>query len=113
MPPVLHITFYKLSRSRAQNVVARNFRRGVHESHDILQLIAESIGATRLIKSRATPKPATQCLIEQPAVQQKIRGQLRSFYFNRAQEPIPPTAGYLQSGFDISRIAKSVHKATY
>src|SRR5436305_15303122 len=113
MPPVLHITFHKLSRSRAQNVVTRNFWRGVHESHDILQLIAKSVGAARLIKRRATPQPATQCLIHQPAVQQKIRGQLRSFYFNRAQDPIPITLGLLQSGCDISGIAKSVHKTAY
>jgi hypothetical protein len=47
---VLDIAFHKLARSRAQNVVARNFGCSVYEAHYILQLVAEPVGATRLIK---------------------------------------------------------------
>ena len=84
MPPVLDITFYELSCGGAQDVVAREFRRRVHKGHDILQLISESVGTARLIKSRAAPNPAAQSLVKQPAVEQNICRKLRRFHFNRA-----------------------------
>ena len=55
MPPMLDIAFDELSRGRAQNLVARDLGRGMHQRHDILQLIAESVSAARLIKSGAAP----------------------------------------------------------
>ena len=50
MPPVLDVAFHKLPRGGAQDMFARDLRRGVHQGHDILQLVAEPIGAARLIK---------------------------------------------------------------
>src|SRR5207302_1346761 len=38
MPPVLHVTFYELPRGRAQDMLASQVWRSVHEGHHILQL---------------------------------------------------------------------------
>src|SRR5438477_4233786 len=111
MPPVLDIAFHELSRGRAQNVVAREVGRGVHEGHHILQLVAEAVSAARLIKGRATPDAAAESLVKEPAVEQKIRGKLGCFYFDRAQEPVPPIAGFLECSFDVGGIAKTSHES--
>src|SRR5262245_54321058 len=68
MPPVLHIAFHELPCGRAQNVLASQVWRSVHESHDILQLISKPVSAARLIKSRTAPKSAAEGLIQQPAI---------------------------------------------
>src|SRR6266571_2354770 len=112
MPPMLDITFHELPRGRAQDVVARDIGRGVHEGHDILQLVAEAVSATRLIKGGAAPDAATERLVKQPAVEQKICGKLGCFYFNRAQEPVPPMAGFLECSFDVRGIAKATNEST-
>src|SRR4051812_21768734 len=36
VPPVLHVTLFKLSLSTSQYLLAGNIRRGVHQGHDIL-----------------------------------------------------------------------------
>src|SRR6266496_1026723 len=84
MPPVLHIAFHELLCGRAQDVLASQVWRSVHESHDILQLVSEPVSAARLIKGRAAPHSAAESLIKQPAVEQKVRGTLGCFYFDRA-----------------------------
>ena len=81
---MLDIAFHELARSRAQDLVARSVGRGMHEGHDILQLVAEAVSAARLIKGRAAPKPATEGLVKQPTIEQKICGKLRRFHFDRA-----------------------------
>src|SRR5205809_3550893 len=112
MPPVLDIAFHELSRGRAQDVVPCEVGRGVHEGHHVLQLVAESVSAARLIKGRAAPDAAAESLVKQPAVEQKIRGKLRRFHFDRAKEPIPPMPGFLEGDFDSGGIAKSFYEGT-
>src|SRR5439155_23874736 len=111
MPPVLDIAFHELSRGRAQDVVAREVGRGVHEGHDVLQLVAEAISAARLIKGGAAPNAATESLVKQPAVEQKVRGKLGRFHFDRAQEPAPPTPGFLECSLDVRGIAKTSYES--
>src|SRR5213592_1674972 len=111
MPPVLDIAFHELSRSRAQDVVPCEVGCGVHEGHHVLQLVAEAVSAARLIKGRATPAAATESLVKQPTVEQKIRGKLGCFHFDRAQEPVPPMAGFLKCSFNVRGIAKTTHEA--
>src|SRR5438067_10668903 len=110
MPPVLDIALHKLSRGRAQDVVASEVGRGVHEGHHVLQLVAEAVTATRLIKGGAAPRPAAESLVKQPAVEQKGGRKLGRFHFDRAQEPAPPTAGFLECSLDVRRIAKTSHE---
>src|SRR5260370_34184311 len=84
MPPMLDIAFHELPCGRAQDMVASQLWRGVHESHHILQLVSEPVSAARLIKGRAAPNSAAESLIKQPAVEQKVRGKLGRFHFDRA-----------------------------
>src|ERR1051325_4422005 len=69
VPPVLDIAFHELACGGAQNVAARKRGRRMHKRHHVLQLVAESVGAARLIKGRAAPDPATESLIRQPAIE--------------------------------------------
>src|SRR5205814_3917972 len=64
----------------------------------------------RLIKGGATPDAAAESLVKQPAIKQKIRGELRRFHFDRAQEPVPPMPGFLECGLDVCGIAKPIHE---
>src|SRR5260370_33770035 len=77
MPPVLDIAFHELPCGRAQNVVASQVWRGVHEGHHVQQLITAPVCATRLIKRRAAPDSPTDSLIKQPALEHKGRGKIR------------------------------------
>ena len=45
MPPMLDIALLKLPGRRAEQLLAEQFRRGMHEGHRILELIAEAVGA--------------------------------------------------------------------
>ena len=103
---MLDIAFHELPRGCAQDVVARDVGRGVRESHDILQLVAEAVRTTRLIKGGAAPDTATESLVNQPTVEQKICRKLRRFHFDRAEEPVPPKASFLKCGFDVRGIAE-------
>jgi len=59
MPPMLDIPFFKLTAGSQQQMFPRQFRPGIEKGHDILQLIAETEGAARLVKGAAPPDPAT------------------------------------------------------
>ena len=74
MPPMLNISFQELTGRAPQQVLAHQMRPGVDERHHVLQLIAETVGPARLIKPGAAPQPATQGLIQQPAVGQHVHG---------------------------------------
>jgi len=43
-------------RGGAEQMLAGQRRFGMHERHHILQLVAKSVGATRLIKPRPAPE---------------------------------------------------------
>ena len=58
VPPMLHVTFHELAPGRAQNVFARQLRSGQQQGHHVLQLIAEPIGAARLVVAGAGPDSA-------------------------------------------------------
>src|ERR1035437_2729038 len=68
-PPMLYVTLDKLPRRRAQQVLARHHRARGGESHAVLQLVTEAIGAARLVEGGSRPDAARNRLVEQPAVQ--------------------------------------------
>ena len=71
-PPMLDIALDELPPRRAQDVLAGHLGPGDRERHDVLQLVAEAVGAARLIEGRARPDAAGERLIEQPAVQHDV-----------------------------------------
>ena len=79
MPPMLHIALAELTRRAQQQMLAHQLRLGMDERHRVLQLIAETEGAARLIESAARPHAARQRLIEQPAIGQDIERSGRAF----------------------------------
>src|SRR6266403_1722739 len=56
MPPMLDIAFAKLMRGGTEKMLTDQGRLGVHQCHHVLQLIAEAIRTTGLIKARAPPE---------------------------------------------------------
>ena len=86
---MLHIPFAELMRGGAQQMLAREGRFGMHQRHHVLQLVAESVGPAGLIKPGAAPQPATQGLIQQPAVGQHVHGRIGSFDLHRAEGSLP------------------------
>ena len=58
MPPMLDIPLLELPARCQQDLVARQVGAGVKERHDVLQLIAKTEGAARLVKSGASPDAA-------------------------------------------------------
>src|ERR1700733_158130 len=101
MPPMLHVAFGELPRGRCKNVLAGELRGGINERHAVLQLIAKAKRAARLIQRGSAPESAAERLIEEPAVQQKIDGQDRRLYLQRAERSIPPPARRVERFFHV------------
>src|ERR1700732_4957980 len=91
MPPVLHITFDELSAGGAQQMLAYQFALGDRESHNILELVPEAIGAAGLIESRPGPNTAGQSLVQQPSVQEQIHRGLRRRDLYGVEQVVPKT----------------------
>ncbi len=96
MPPVLHVSFEELPGRGRQNVRSRKVRREVKERERILQLIAISERAARLVQRGAAPESAAQRLVGQPAIQQKIDGEQRGAYLQRSESIVPPATRFRQ-----------------
>ena len=60
---MLHIAFQELAGREQQQVLAHQVRPGVDERHHVLQLIAETEGAPRLVEAAAGPKAAPESLV--------------------------------------------------
>ncbi len=77
-------------RAAARSRCSRVSRRLRHrERHHVLQLVAEAVGAARLVERRARPDPAGQRLVEQPAVQQDVHRPIRRLHLHRAEDVVP------------------------
>ena len=107
MPPVQHIPRLKLVVRRAQNMLARQPRRGMNQGHHILQLIAKAKGTAGLIEARTPPDAAGQTLVEQPAVQQQIHGRVWGVNLHRAQQHIPLAVDCLPGFFHLGRVLEA------
>ena len=86
---MLHIAFAELTRCGAEQMLAGQGRFGMHQGHHVLQLVAESVGAAGLIKPGSAPEPATQGLIQEPAVCHHVDGGIGRIDVDRAEGPTP------------------------
>ena len=60
-----------------------------HERHHVLELVAESVGAARLVEGGARPDAAGERLVEQPAVEQQVHGAVRRRHLDGAEHVVP------------------------
>ncbi len=108
MPPVLHVAFLKLVRRREQDLFARDLRTAVDERHHVLQLIAKTERAARLVERRTRPNATRKRLIQEPAIEHRIQRGVRRSHFNRAEQFIPMDQHFLKRGIHGSRLTVSV-----
>src|SRR5690606_37462400 len=86
---MLHVTFHELTRRGAQQLLACCSWHGQVEGQAVLQLIPETIGATRLVKGRSGPKPTRYGLIQKPAIQEDVHRAVGSLHLYGAQYRLP------------------------
>src|ERR1051325_2474697 len=65
----------------------------MQERQDVLQLIAEPERSARLVRTTPRPDPATERLIQQPSIDEKIERIIRCLDLNGAENLVPETAG--------------------
>src|SRR5258705_157107 len=86
---MLNVAFTELVGGGAKQMLPGQTWFGMDERHDVLKLIAETVSAAGLIEAGPAPKPATQRLIEQPAVGHDVHGWIGSFDLHRGERAIP------------------------
>jgi hypothetical protein len=69
-----HVTRLKLMTRRPQDLRPHQFGPGMDQGHDVLQLIAEAIGAAGLVERRAPPHTTGEGLVEQPTIEHQVHG---------------------------------------
>src|SRR3990170_931118 len=89
MPPMLDITLLELMGCAQEEMLTHEPRLGVDERHHVLQLVAETEGAPRLVVSAAGPKTARERLVQEPAIGQDINGRVGCFHLHCAKRVIP------------------------
>ena len=65
---MLHVALRQTAVLPPQQMLACDSGRQI-QGHDVLELVAKTIGPTQLIERRARPDPANERLIEHPAIQ--------------------------------------------
>ncbi|MCY1390258.1 hypothetical protein D9M71_50740 [compost metagenome] len=86
---MLHIALGELSTGGAQQMAAGFHRVGEGQRHAVLQLVAEAIGAARLVERRPRADAAGQRLVEQPAIEQDVHRPVRRAHLHRAEQLVP------------------------
>jgi hypothetical protein len=72
-----YVPGFKLMAGRAQDMLSRYPGRSVQRRQHVLQLVTETVGAAGLIKAGPAPYTTGKVLIEQPAIEQEVRGAIR------------------------------------
>src|SRR5882672_355804 len=110
MPPMLHIAFQELMGRAAQQVLAHELGLGVDKRHHVLQLIAKTEGASRLVVSAACPQTARYGLIQEPAVGQDVEWLIGCFHLNGAERIFPILPYRIERASRGSRTPEAMHQ---
>ena len=97
---MLHVSLGKLTGRRPKNVRTRQRRIELDDRKDVLELVAKAEGASRLIKRGPRVHAATERLILQPPVHEKIHRRIRGADFNSGETAVPMLQDILTFGFD-------------
>jgi hypothetical protein len=85
----LDVALFELACRRSQDLGPRLCRSAVDQRHHILQLIAKPVRSAGLVKRRAGPHPASQDLVDQPAIDHEVDAAIGRFHVQRVQEAVP------------------------
>src|ERR1051326_6242487 len=107
MPPVLHVAFFELMLARQHDLVACDLRPAVNNGHHVLQLIAKTISAARLIERGASPDATRKSLIDEPAIEHRVQRRVGRSYFDRAEQTVPVVQHLFKRGVDVGSLAES------
>ena len=104
---MLHVTFFKLVRSREQDLFARDVRLAIDKRHHVLQLIAKTKSAAGLIESSARPHATRERLVQQPAVEHRVQCRVGCVYFDSSEQFVPVGQHAFEGGVNVSRVTES------
>ena len=85
----------------------------VHERHHVLELVAESIRAARLVDGRAAPNAAGERLIEQPSIHHHVEAGLRRLHDHRRQDSLPGSELAIELGRRLARGAVAAQELAH
>ena len=88
-PPMLHVALDELPAGGAQEMLAFEPWLEDRNSHHILDLVAEPIGAARLVIAAAGEEAAGNRLRRSPVVQEGVERIVRSTHHQAAEEILP------------------------
>src|ERR1700688_5059197 len=101
MPPVLNVPCDELAGSGSQKMLTRDSASGRRKRHNVLQLIAKSIGSAQLIEPRAGPNTAAKRLVKHPSANEQIQFTIRRLNLDRIQDLIPSGCNFSQYSIHI------------
>ena len=100
-PPVLDVALGELAAGGADQMLACQRRADRGQRHAVLKLVAESVGAARLIEGGPRPDAAGERLIEQPTVQHDVHRPVGRLDLHRAEDVLPMGAHLIQHRVEI------------
>src|SRR5208282_193345 len=110
MPPMLDTAIAKLTGRAEEQVLTKKVWLGMDKRHHVLQLVAETEGAPRLVECAPPPKTARESLVDEPAVSQDVEGLVGCFHLHRAKRVLPVLPNRFERVMGGSRFAKTTHQ---
>jgi hypothetical protein len=98
---MLDVARGELAGGGAEQVLARQVRPRERERHSVLQLVAEAVGAARLVEARARPDPTGERLVEQPAVQHQVERAIGRRDLDGSEDVVPRLHGAAEDRVEV------------
>ena len=89
MPPVLDVALDELTCRGSKQVLAGELTLRHDQGDHVLELVAESVRAARLVERRPRPEPAGEGLVHEPAVEHDVQRTVRCSNLDRCLDVVP------------------------
>ena len=86
---MLDVALDELPRRGQQEMGTTQIRPRIQQRQNVLKLVAEPEGASRLVRSAAGPDATTERLIQQPPIDEEVERIVRSVDLHRAERGVP------------------------
>ncbi len=86
---MLDVSLGELMRRGPQEMLPGELAPRGHQGDDVLELVAEPVGAAGLVERRPRPQPARQRLVEEPAVEHDVHRAVGRPHLDRALGVVP------------------------